>query len=267
LKDWFKMDAAPFSAPAVNTERAAVEGETQLPDGSVLIWGLSRKEFGPMSFTNRPEWDIASNRLQFLRLWNLKLDHTVSPILDHTSNVQIVTNADARKGAREAATAYQNTDALLTRDSNLVLLTTHADCLPVWLSSSEGGWIGMAHVGWRGLLGGIVKNLIEAVPESDRSGIQLAVGPGISTLNYEVGSEVADQFLSHPRLASVVSEIDGSPHLDLVQGVIAEGDDAGVPVDTRASVCTYDNSYLSSYRRDKEKFSPMAAFIVRLGGR
>ena len=50
------MDAALFSAHDANTPRAAVEGETELPDGSTLIWGLSRKEFGPMSFRNRPEW-------------------------------------------------------------------------------------------------------------------------------------------------------------------------------------------------------------------
>ncbi len=260
------MDAAPFTVPDVNTDRAAIEGETQLPDGSVLVWGLSRREFGPMSFKNRPEWDVASNRLLFLRQWNLKLDQLVSPFLDHTSNVQVVTSEHARKGAREASTAFQNTDALLTQASNLVLLTTHADCLPVWLCAPESGWIGMAHVGWRGLQAGIVKNLIEAVPEDQWSGMQLAVGPGICTQHYEVGPEVAEQFITHPQLSSAVIEIDGAPHLDLVQGVVAEAETAGVPVDTQATICTREHDYLSSYRRDKQSFTPMAAFIVRLGG-
>jgi polyphenol oxidase len=260
------VDAAPFTAPDVNTDRAAIEGETQLPDGSVLVWGLSRREFGPMSFKNRPEWDVASNRLLFLRQWNLKLDRLVSPFLDHTNNVQVVTSEHARKGAREAATAFQNTDALLTQASNLVLLTTHADCLPVWLCVPETGWIGMAHVGWRGLQAGIVKNLIEAVPEDKRSGMQLAVGPGICPQHYEVGAEVAEQFITHPRLATVVTEIDGTPHLDLVQGVVTEAEIADVSVDTQATLCTYEHNYLSSFRRENNEFKPMAAFIVRMGG-
>ncbi|GBE29560.1 hypothetical protein BMS3Bbin04_00580 [bacterium BMS3Bbin04] len=124
----------------------------------------------------------------------------------------------------------------------------------------------MAHVGWRGLLKGIVRNMIMAVPEDQRAGMQLAAGPGICAKHYEIGSEVADQFSKHPRLAKCVREIDGTPHLDLVQGVIAEGNAFEVDVDTSTFACTYENDFTSSYRRDKEAFTPMAAFIVRLGG-
>lgn len=261
------MAGALFSVPNVNVAHAAIEGNADLPDGSHLLWALSRKEFGPMSYKNRPEWDVAANRLQFLRLWQLKLDQLVAPFLGHTNNVQVVTSADMRKGAREASTALQDTDALLTRDPNVILMTTHADCLPVWLAAPESGWIGIAHVGWRGLLAGIVRNFIEAVPAEHRGDLHLAVGPGISAPNYEVGDDVADKFRAEARYADVVVEMDGSPHLDLVAGVQADAAEFDIPVSTQASICTYDNDYLSSYRRDGDSFAPMAAFIVRLGGR
>lgn len=261
------MDAAPISAPAVNTPRAAVEGELELPDGSHVYWALSRREFGPMSFRGRPEWDVASNRMQFLRFWNLKLDQLVSPVLEHTANVEVVGREHARRGAREANSGFRGVDALVTGAPNLILLTTHADCLPMWLIAPESGWIGLAHVGWRGLLAGLVGNMIEAVPERASAGITAILGPGISARRYAIGEDVAGEFLRVPRLADAVVELDGRPHLDLLHGTASEAKRAGAAIDTSAHICTYDTDYLSSYRRDGDTFTPMAAFIVRLGGR
>lgn len=258
------MDEAVFSAHAVNTPRAAVEGEVELEDGSRLIWGLSRREFGPMSFGNRPPWDVAHNRMQFLKLWDLKIDHVVSPFLEHTAHVERVDRQDAAKGARSLDNALRETDALVTQAENLILLTTHADCLPLWLYA-PGGWIGMAHMGWRGLAAGMVRELIQAVPEKNREGVQVAAGPGISAARYPVGGEVAERFLEKSTLAHAVQERDGQYYLDLVQGARLQAEEEGIRLNDAMFACTYENDYLSSFRRDGESFAPMAAFIVREG--
>ncbi len=257
------MDVAPFSAHAASTNRSSVEGKMSLLDGTELMWGLSRKEFGPMSYKNRTEFYVADNRNKFLKFWNLSLDDLVAAGLDHTSRVQIVSDKDKRKGSRELRTAPQKTDALLTKEKNLVLMTTHADCLPVWLCSPESGWIGMAHAGWRGLLDGIILNFIKSVPENERKEMVLAVGPCICTQHYEVGNEVASLFLKDEILKEIVVEIDGALHLDLVKGVKLHAAEFGIPVNDDAIYCTYENEILSSFRRDGESFNPMAAFIVR----
>jgi len=257
------MDAAPFSAHDVNTPRAAVEGEKKLADGSWLLWGLSRKEMGPMSFTNRPEWDVTHNRMQFLRIWDLRIDDVISPTLEHTSNVRIVTTADKRKGAREISSAFPDTDALVTQEKNLVLMTTHADCLPVWMIAPHSGWIGMAHAGWRGVAAGVLRNMVEAVPEEDRQDLTLAIGPGISVAHYEVGEEVANVFRSNEVMAPAIESINGSLHLNLMEAARLQGEAAGAIVDTSMFSCTYEKDYLSSYRRDGDDFAPMMAFIAR----
>jgi purine-nucleoside/S-methyl-5'-thioadenosine phosphorylase / adenosine deaminase len=257
------MDVAPFSAHTASTKRSAVEGNISLPDGTNLIWGLSRKEFGPMSYKNRSEFYVAENRKNFLNFWDLSLDDLVSAGLDHTNNVQIVDNNDKRKGSRELRTAPQKIDALLTKEKNLVLMTTHADCLPVWLCSPESGWIGMAHAGWRGLLDGIILNFIKAVPEDQRKNMVLAVGPCICTRHYEVGEEVASLFLKDEILKEIVTDIDGKSHLDLVKGVKIHASEYGISVNDDAIYCTSENDILSSFRRDGESFNPMAAFIIR----
>jgi len=256
------MDVAPFSAHDVNTPRAAVEGENQLADGSWLLWGLSRKEMGPMSFYRSPEWDVAHNRMLFLRIWDLRIDDLISPALEHTSNVQVVTREHRRKGGREKSSAFQNTDGLVTRDKNLVLMTTHADCLPVWMVAPHSGWIGMAHAGWRGVAAGMLRNLVAAVPEEDRKDLTLAIGPGISVTHYEVGEDVANVFRADEVMAPAVEVINGKLHLNLLEAARLQGEAAGAKVDTSMFTCTYEKDYLSSYRRDGEDFSPMMAFIT-----
>jgi YfiH family protein len=256
------MDAALFSAHDVNTNRAAVEGEKQLADGSWLTFALSRREMGPMSFLNRPEWDVAHNRMQFLRLWDLKIDNLIAAGLDHTADVLIVGPDDRRRGAREFSTAPQQTDGLLTKAEDIVLMTTHADCLPVWLATPS-GWIGLAHAGWRGLEAGIIRNLIEAVPETDRSDLEIAIGPGICPDHYEVGPEVAERFHADEIMAPAVQNRGESFFLDLSLAARLQGEAAGAAVDDSMFSCTYENDYLASFRRDGAEFTPMAAIITR----
>ncbi|MBD3165798.1 hypothetical protein GF324_04320 [bacterium] len=266
LNGFFIMDEALFSAHTANTQRAAVEGERLLPDGSRLVWALSRREFGPMSFRGHPEWDVAHNRMQFLRIHGSTLDQTVSPLLEHTSNVRVVTREDRRKGAREAETAFHPVDGLVTRAADVTLLTTHADCLPIWMVSPYSGWIGLAHAGWRGIIAGIVSNLVEAVPTGERNGLTLGIGPGISSGAYEVGAEVADRFRTDDLVADAVAERDGRYYVDLADAARRQGEAAGADVDLSMFKCTYETPYLSSYRRDREAFHPMAAIITRVSG-
>ncbi len=216
-----------------------------------------------MSFNGHPEWDVAHNRISFLRLYDLSLDRVVAAGLAHTANVKIVGGADARRGAREFSSAPPETDALLTRETNLVLMTTHADCMPVWLYAPASGWIGLAHVGWRGLAAGVVRNLIEAVPEDERAGVTVAIGPGIGVDHYEVSGEVAARFRADATLAPAVVERDGRTFLDLLSGAKLQAEAAGAAVNTEAFACTFSHEYLSSRRRDGESFAPMAAIITR----
>jgi polyphenol oxidase len=74
-------------------------------------------------------------------------------------------------------------DAAVTTKPNTVLTVMAADCLPVLISSSDGGVIGAAHAGWRGLLGGVLENTVDAMLAKiglDDTGQYLAwLGPAI----------------------------------------------------------------------------------------
>ena len=99
----------------------------------------------------------------------------------------ICVKADSKFSLTEA-------DASYSRTSGVVCGVLTADCMPVFVSDKEGTVVGIAHAGWRGLVGGVIESLIE---EIDVEGNELLVhlGPAISQSAYEVGSEVKTQFL------------------------------------------------------------------------
>ena len=87
-------------------------------------------------------------------------------------------------GARDAPA-----DGLWTNEPGLPVLVMTADCLPVVLVRTDGEpAVAVLHIGWKGLLAGIVANGVDTLgPES----LAAAVGPGIGPCCYEVGEEVA----------------------------------------------------------------------------
>ncbi len=92
----------------------------------------------------------------------------------------------------------------------MLLLT--ADCLPVAIARANGKPPALAvlHVGWRGLLAGIVENGVAALGEGP---LAAAVGPGIGPCCYEVGPEVTVPSRSASARTSSRSEssISGGP--------------------------------------------------------
>jgi polyphenol oxidase len=83
----------------------------------------------------------------------------------------------------------EQADGLWTDEPGLPVLAMSADCLPLALVRSEGEpAVAVLHVGWKGLLVGIVASGVRAL---GAGGLAAAIGPGIGPCCYEVGEEVA----------------------------------------------------------------------------
>lgn len=95
----------------------------------------------------------------------------------------------------EAVPAMRNeqADGLWTDEPGLPILAMSADCLPIALARVDGGRraVAVLHVGWKGLLAGIVAAGAGALGEGT---LAAAIGPGIGPCCYEVGEEVAAPF-------------------------------------------------------------------------
>jgi len=95
-------------------------------------------------------------------------------------------------GILTAGTPFPRCDGLWSDEPGQAMALVTADCLPVAVCTTEGSAaLAVLHVGWRGLLAGIVGAGCEALGTGRKSA---AVGPGIGPCCYEVGEEVAAPF-------------------------------------------------------------------------
>jgi YfiH family protein len=142
-------------------------------------------------------------------------------------------------------TVFDQCDGLWTdRPAQAMALVT-ADCFPVAIARADGGKPGLCvlHVGWRGLLEGIVASGTGALGEGP---LTAAIGPGIGACCYEVGEEVARPF--RERFGNDVV-VDG--RLDLGGATERALREAGVTSVERSNHCTACEAELFfSHRRD-----------------
>ena len=64
-------------------------------------------------------------------------------------------------GAFSQDSALQDTDGLITDQTNVLLASFYADCVPLLFIEPQRKIIAMAHAGWRGTLGQIDANMVK----------------------------------------------------------------------------------------------------------
>jgi hypothetical protein len=154
-----------------------------------------------------------------------------------------VAEADPR-GVVTPGTDYEACDGLWSDRPGQAMMLVTADCFPVAVAGREGDpALAVLHVGWRGLLDGIVENGVRTIGGDP----QAAIGPGIGACCYEVGEEVASPF--RERFGDDVAP-DGK--LDLALAIERALDAAGVADVDRNRHCTSCEAELFfSHRRDR----------------
>jgi len=95
---------------------------------------------------------------------------------------------DGTSGPRRA-------DASIAFSAGRVCAVMTADCLPIVLADRTGTRVGVAHAGWRGLLGGVVEATVARL-ECDPRELLAWLGPAIGAAAFEVGAEVREAFVS-----------------------------------------------------------------------
>jgi YfiH family protein len=151
------------------------------------------------------------------------------------------------RGLVTPGTQFERCDGLWTDVPGQAMLLLAADCLPVALARANGSEPALAilHVGWRGLLAGIVAAGAEALGGPDS--LSAAVGPGIGPCCYEVGAEVAGPFRT-----AYGDDIVQEGRLDLWSAAERALRAAGCGDVERTDLCTFCHPELFfSHRRDR----------------
>ncbi len=166
--------------------------------------------------------------------------------LNQVHGVNIV-NADDLSGVVDADGSYAT-------KSNCVCAILTADCLPVFISNTQGTAVGLFHAGWRGLANGILSKAVTTM-SAHSDCLIAAIGPAISHQSFEVGSDVkaifnsrysdvSDFFHRSKRRNHYYADLYGLAETQLYQQGVKS-------VWLPGSVCTYkDEKRFFSYRRD-----------------
>ena len=146
-------------------------------------------------------------------------------------------------------------DALVTRTPGIGLGILTADCVPVLFADPQARVVGAAHAGWKGALGGVVGNTVDALERlgADRGRILVAIGPCIHQASYEVGPELRDAFVeqdeAHARFFKP-SNREGHYQFDLAGYVRYQAERMAVAGVEDVGCDTYpDDERFFSYRR------------------
>jgi YfiH family protein len=168
---------------------------------------------------------------------------------------------------RESRRDRPPADGMVSRDRDLWLQVSVADCLPVYLYDTESGAFGLVHSGWRGT--GIVLRalaLMGSLWNTRAEAVAAVLGPCIGPCCYRVDGERARAFEAefgggaYP-LGPVSRVREGNYFLDLKAANARLLAGAGVRHLAYARDCTCTDERLGSFRREGPGYTRMAAMI------
>ncbi len=173
---------------------------------STRLGGVSEGVYSSMNFSvkmgDSPEnvkrnFDIFSKENGFFNL--VLSDQT------HTVNVRRVTREDIGKGIYKKAD-YRDTDGLITNEPGITLVTTYADCVPLYFVDAENKAIGLSHSGWRGTVNRMGLHTLEAMKRefnTSPKAVKTAIGPSVCVNCYEVTEDVAEKFVREFKISNI----------------------------------------------------------------
>ena len=88
-------------------------------------------------------------------------------------------------------------DALITDRRNMPIAVLTADCAPVLIYDADRKMVAAIHAGWKGAYKDIVKKVVRFMVKKGCTiqNITAAIGPCISTNNYQVGEDFKKKFI------------------------------------------------------------------------
>jgi YfiH family protein len=225
-----------------------------LSTSRILDGGSSKGNFDNFNLAlhvNDEKSAVLANRALLLRHYNLPS----APAWINQTHSNIIVDADS-------ISSIVNADASYSNKIGTVCGVLTADCLPIFVCNKKGTAVGIAHAGWRGLVGGIIESLIESF---DCNGEDLIVhlGPAISQLSFEVGRKVKSQYLiKNKNFEDSFSCLNNKYYLDLYDAARVVLKSLGISLISGGDSCTYkeSNQYFS-YRRDGMRSGRMAHLI------
>ena len=173
-------------------------------------------------------------------------------------------------GADSDLNAAPQADAMWTDQPGLALAIQSADCVPVVMTDTLGTVVGAAHGGWRGLVAGVLPELVRAM-SAKPSDLHAWVGPCIGPTYFEVGEDVWRPVEHICAEAVYPHSTDSRKRLvDLPLLAQRQLQAGGVRSVSQSGLCTYASAAFYSHRQATHaqgqgaQTGRMATFVCRI---
>ena len=205
-------------------------------------------------FTTRIGWDNSNIRDNISRIFNIPKSNIINTKQVHGIDIIVV---DSYMGSFRNH-IDKEADGLITHIPNLLLTTSHADCVPIYILDRKKRIIGLAHGGWRGTYNNISGKMIEKFENiygSKGIDILVGIGPSIGACCYEIGEDLFELFkIRYTHLTDILIQKNDRFFLDLWKLNCYQMMDRGIPKEniilSRACTsCNVDKFY--SHRKEK----------------
>jgi len=225
-----------------------------------LLLAQSDSTDGNLSLRHEPEEVVLPRRTAFLYKYGLAAEDCVFIQTEHKDKITHVVNSD--KGS------LITTEALITKDTGVVLFLLTGDCFPVSFYDPIKGVVALAHLGWKPANKGLVTKVIKemtAVYGSQPKDIMMFGGAGIQKGSYKFVDPVQKQL---PAWSDFLTDIaGGETTIDLAGFIKAQALEAGIApnnIEMSAVDTAISDKYFSHYRSVRTG-EPEARFATILG--
>lgn len=234
------------------------------------IGGVSEGPFATLNLAINKE-DRHSNTIENFRRFSeaigVHTDDLVMINYEHGNNVERVDAQDNGKGVTKEELPF--CDGLVTGIKGLVLLTSNADCSVIYCYDPAKRAVGIAHAGWKGMLGRIGGNMIAKLVNeygSDPKNIHCLVGPTICQDCFEVDEKLGKKFIDEFSYSDCCKpgKTPDKLQLDLTCAAAIQLIDAEIQPQNISIMhaCTFElEDKLFSHRRDKGLTGSMCGYI------
>lgn len=207
---------------------------------------------------------------------DIKLQDVVATHQVHKTNVRLITQEDKGKGLY-LPRDYEEVDGFVTDTKGIPLATFYADCVPLYFVDTKKHAIGLSHSGWRGTVGRMGKETLDAMKQyfqTDPLDVVAVIGPSICEGCYEVDQVVYEEFekaFTPEELIHIIRKSDFASdkyQLNLWEAnrIILLGEGVQQKNIHISGVCTSCNEdFLFSHRASKGRRGTLAAFLMLEG--
>ena len=194
------------------------------------------------------------------RIMRIKNDQIYMPLQKHTDKIAVI----------ESSLLPIIADAVITKETGILVGVRVADCVPVLLYEKTKGIIGAIHAGWRGTAEAILKKTIKAVVDifaCSEENIFIAIGPAIRWCCYHVDFDVMNAVSLATGEGDYLINKGGKCCLDLSQANKYQALSMRIPEENiwlsdECTFCNPDKFY--SYRYARGTTGRQGAFIGKI---